>query len=304
MQCALEVVGEVCYGGVARARSEFDRVLRHDRSLHRVAKLSVHAEELERGDEALAHLSDVAVVRGAWAERIEKGERRQNVRPLVLDWLFLRVFGLGALCGGWRRWRCFALLRCLRRLACSFAFGFCRLFRCAYRVLLGLAGRRLFGLCPFLFEPCLLFFEPRLLLGFLLCLERGEIGRLLLLVLLVGACGFARRRGMAGGNCPAVDGREKSCYRLYAYARNERDYRENRHYGRAAEVAEERRDEACHDEIADYAAGVCDVDALKRSRNPWRVVLRNLQKACARRGKEYEPRGAAAEVELASADEA
>ena len=295
VQRALEVVGEVRDGRIARAGSELDRVLRHDRPLHRVAQLRVHAKELERRDEALAHLADVAVVGRARAQRIEQGERRQDVRTLVLDFLFLLVLCfVGAPCGRWRR---FVLQRCARGCLRRFAFGLCRLLRRADRVLLGLACSRLFGLCALLFET-------GLLLRVFLRLERCEIGGLLLLVLLVGTSGFARRRDVPASRGPAVEPSEETGDGLPADASDKRDEGDDCHHRGAAEVAQKRRHESRHYEVADCATGVRDVDALKRCGNSWRVVLGDLQKACARGEEDREPWCAADKVQPMPGDEA
>ena len=306
---SLEVVVQVRDGRISRSRGELDRVFRDDGSLHRVAQSRVHAEELERRDEALAHFADVAVVGLGGLERRKKRSRRQDVRPLVLDRGLAILAGLCACGPGPWRGRDGGGLRCGRRAGelrgpCRLALGPRRLLRRAYGLLLGLAGRGLFGLCALLFEPRLLLFEPRLLLGVLLRLERGEVGRLLGFVLLVGASCLARRRDCPRSRSPAVKPREEAEDRLDADAFDERDERDHRHDRGTAEVAQERRDEARHDEIAHHAACVGYVDAVEGGRYPRRVALRHLEKARACGEQEREPRDAPAEAQPAPAHEA
>ena len=126
----------------------------------------------------------------------------------------------------------------------------------------------------------------------------------MLLVLLVGACGLARWRDVPASRGPAVESREERGDGLPADTRDKRDEGDDGHHRGAAEVAQKRRHQPRHDEVTDYAAGVCDVDALERCGNPGRVVLCDLQKACTRGEEDCEPWGSTDEVQPMSTDEA
>ncbi len=93
-----QFVGNGGDGRVARARREFDRILRDDRTLHGVAHRRVNAEDLERVDELLRHFVHVAVVCRGVGNRVQQFDGRQNVGPAV----FVRGGLLVGLCRGGR----------------------------------------------------------------------------------------------------------------------------------------------------------------------------------------------------------
>ena len=84
MQRAHQVVLDVGDRRVANARRELKRVFCHNRSLDRVGERCVNAEDLQRVDQLLRHLADIAVVRRGLLKRIEQGKGWQDVGALVL----------------------------------------------------------------------------------------------------------------------------------------------------------------------------------------------------------------------------
>ena len=286
-------------GELLRTRPRLGRegVFCDDRTLHGVRERRVDVEELQRVHELLRHLPDVAVVRHRRLERIEQRKGREDVRSLVLGRRLLlsglrrrrRRLGGGrglldlrtqGCCGALGLFRAQALLLGLLFRAEAFLLS---LLLCADALLLGLG---------------LLLLEPRLLLGGLAGLHRGLVCCQLALVLLFRACGFRVGRDVSAHRRPAVEGREERRDVREAYPGDERDEHDDHHQDGRAEVADEGREEAGHDEVPDRAARVRDVDVRDGGGDSGRVFLRDLEEACARREHDEEPHRAA-EVEYA-----
>ena len=304
---ALEVVLETGHRRVACAGGEHDRVLGHDRTLHRVAHRCVHAEELQRVDETLARRADIAVVGRRGLARCEQGDGRQDVRALVGD-------GLG---DGGRRGRGLGLRGRCRDHRCGGRLGgrrgteagrFLLLTETFLGVLALLADAFLLGFAlltrAFLLGPRLLLLDPRLFAGRFLRPQRGQVGLLLLVVVVVSRLGLAYAvHGLHGR--PAVEGDEEGHEVLKADCCDQRNRHHDADDDRGAEVGQELAEQPRHEEIAQHAARVGEVQVIlvEEDLETGRVLLQHLDEAGGAEQEQEEPEPLAVRTDSTARDQ-